>query len=400
MAESIMIRFMCWQERRLLPVIALIVFMGAGVGMADERPTANLPDPSEFRRSRPVVPLESLQFARELYDEALRLAEDPADEGAAMENLKHALAYDPDLMEAWYAFGRILYKNERYEEADRLLTAAQSRNGARAEGNYLLGLTEYMRGEYRHASRSLQSFLDRKDRNLGDEARGIAYELLGRIMLSESRYGEAIRWLTAALEAQPENWEYLYLRGMAFLRGNVHRKAAEDFRRAAQLNPSHPAFWNGLAWALLLEQEFRFLRPASELYQPALEAAKRAVELGPGIAENHFLLGQIYEKQSRPGEAAEAFRHTVRLRPDNAFLRLRLAQNLLRMPDEAAHAEAERHLIRGLAVDYDVRIKDPLSRQVSKLLDVLFRHYLLKLRLREAETLLQWARDSSGRDTR
>jgi tetratricopeptide (TPR) repeat protein len=391
---------MCWQKRRLLPVIGFIVFMGAGVGMAGDRPTADLPDTWEFPGWKPAIPPESRQYARKLYDEALRLAEDPADEGAAMENLKHALAYDPDLMEAWYAFGRILYKNERYEEADGLLSLAQTRNGARAEGYYLLGLTEYMRGAYRHARRSLQRFLDSEDPNLGDEPRRIAHELLGRIALSENRYGEAIRWMTAALNAQPENWEFLYLRGLAFLRGNVHRKAAEDFRRAAQLNPSHPAFWNGLAWALLLEQEFRFLQPAPELYRPALEAAKRAVELGPSIAENHFLLGRIYEKQKRPREAAEAFRHAVRLRPDNAVLRLRLAQNLLRVPDETAHAEAERHLIQGLALDYDLRIKDPLSRNVSKLLDVLLRHYLLHLRLREAEALLEWARDSTSPETR
>lgn len=379
-------------------VVAFIVFLWtAGLSVAGT-PTADLNFGDRRHPWQIALEKKSRQYAQDLYKQAVRLAQTRSKEGIAIEDLKRSIANDPDFMPAWYALGRILYDNERYGEAERLLSVAQTRNNFSSQGAYLLGLAEYSLKDYRHARSSLKSALRRNDSDRDNWPRYVAQELLGRMALFDQQYVESIKWFTEVVAAQPKNWEYYYLRGLAFLRGNAYKNAAWDFRTATTLDPDNSALFNGLAWALMLEHEKIIFHSEPQFYKPALDAAKQAVKLGDDIPENYFLLGSIYEAQDQPYDAANAFREVVRMRPNDAFFRLKLAQTLLKLSDESADAEAEDHLIQGLVLDSDFQIKNVLTGQ-SKLLEVFLRHLLINLRIEEARALLQWARDRQGVET-
>src|SRR5207302_7947837 len=78
----------------------------------------------------------------------------------------------------------------------------------------------------------------------------------------------------------------LYVRGRALLyrRGGVISRAAECFEREVALDPNYALAWAGLADSQTVLGYYGFARPEANTPK-ALEAAHRAVRLGPSLAE-------------------------------------------------------------------------------------------------------------------
>jgi tetratricopeptide (TPR) repeat protein len=85
--------------------------------------------------------------------------------------------------------------------------------------------------------------------------------------------------------------------------------------------------------------------------EKALPWALRAVELERGDADNHLVLGQVYQRLGKVESAMKALRESTRLAPDNDSARFMLYQAYRELGDEEA-ARAELAIFKELRKAY------------------------------------------------
>lgn len=127
--------------------------------------------------------------------------------------------------------------------------------------------------------------------------------------------GDRLTLVTA--EANTLESYQLYVRGRELLyrRGGVISRAAECFEREVALDPDYALAWAGLADSQTVLGYYGFARPEANTPK-ALEAAHRAVELGPSLAEAHNALAMASLMCAWDGPTAEQeFLHAIELNP-------------------------------------------------------------------------------------
>jgi len=145
-----------------------------------------------------------------------------------------------------------------------------------------------------------------------------------------------------------------YLKGRYFLsqrNENGMRKAATWFRTAIQEDPDFALPYSGLADSLTLLSFYEILTP-SEAMPEARNAALKAIDLNPDLAEAHASLADIHLHFDRDWEAADrGYRRAIQCNPEYA-LGYHWYANLLaaKGQHEAAH----------IAIMYALEI-DPVS---------------------------------------
>ncbi len=121
-----------------------------------------------------------------------------------------------------------------------------------------------------------------------------ALELLGTEYVKADQFEDALPLLTRALEVNRSAHKSLYAQGVAYLRLNHPNDAIESLKKSAELVPSNPnaPIMLGLAYRQL--QDFK----------QAEIAFKKALQLGgTAMADAHFYLAGLYEKQGQYSEA-------------------------------------------------------------------------------------------------
>ena len=134
-----------------------------------------------------------------------------------------------------------------------------------------------------------------------------------RVALGGGRTGGPAKPPTQQLAAYE-----LYLKGRALLyqRGRSIPLGIECFRQAVALDPGYAQAWAGLADGYTTSG-FSGFGPAAEVMPKALEAAARALELGPDLAESHTAFACATMLYQRDYEAAErAFQRAIELNPN------------------------------------------------------------------------------------
>ncbi len=112
-----------------------------------------------------------------------------------------------------------------------------------------------------------------------------------------------------------------------YVRGRTHldrrteegmRKGADAFRRALERDSAYALAWAGLADARTVLASYGHA-PREDLLPEALDAAERALEHGPDLAEAHASMGLLRQDLQRDGPGAlRAFRRAVELKPSYA----------------------------------------------------------------------------------
>lgn len=222
--------------------------------------------------------------------------------------------------------------------------------------------------------------------------------------------------LKGGSEVDPKAYE-LYLRGRhIFARlGKTHLAAAREvFRRAIEIDPDFALAWAGLS--LAHSWEYQWWRQQDHR-EPGLQAAMRALELAPNLAEAHMAMGWARTHTSDHDEAEEHLRRALELDPDYweahwMYGRLCLVTG--------RHEEAVRHFGRAAdlnpddyqalallvteeqhlgheqeSIDAARRGVERVRRAIDRYPDDARAHYMgamMLLRLDEREWALEWAR--------
>ena len=143
-----------------------------------------------------------------------------------------------------------------------------------------------------------------------DIARHVAEAL--KLNLAEPALASKQRHAPANMEA----YEF-YLRGrQAFhqLSETTGRHAAEMFRRAIELEPDYAPALAGLADALVLLMQWRFVA-RDEVLSEASAAAAKALDLAPDLAEAQVAQGNVRSLAGDDAGAVRAFEHAIALNP-------------------------------------------------------------------------------------
>jgi len=195
------------------------------------------------------------------------------------------------------------------------------------------------------------------------------------------------------------------------------RKALEYFQQAAAADPTYAPAYAGIADCYAIWGGRLTATPPADAYQRARQAAEKALQLDPALAEAHATLAVIrFEHQWDFSGADAAYRRAIELKPDYAVARQWYAEYLASMGRNAeALAEIRRalqldpfsrsiNLVYGQVLMY-ARDYDAAIAQFLKLIELhpdfpepyahLNRVYLQQGRDREfAQGFLEWARRS------
>jgi tetratricopeptide (TPR) repeat protein len=122
-----------------------------------------------------------------------------------------------------------------------------------------------------------------------------ALELLGTEYVKDGQFEPALPILAQALGVNKRAPRSLYSLGVAHLKLNHPNEAITSLKKSAELDPTNPNVW------MMLGLSYGILRD----FKQAESAFKKAMQIGGlAMAEAHFYLAGIYDKQARYAEAS------------------------------------------------------------------------------------------------
>lgn len=133
-------------------------------------------------------------------------------------------------------------------------------------------------------------------------------------MIDEGRYDLAEPLLREVLAADDEYFAAHGELGRCLLKQKRFSEAVQSLRRTMELNPTADRVQSMLGAALLLQEE----------YAAAVEALDLAIRLNPDLHLNYFNLGMTLEKLGKPDEAIKQYQHCLELAPNSTQARQRL----------------------------------------------------------------------------
>jgi len=147
-----------------------------------------------------------------------------------------------------------------------------------------------------------------------------------------------------ATALSPDSLAVRLASGTLDLAGGSNERAAEEFQRAIQLDPTSSEAWNGLAQTYQVMEGRR---------AEAADAYLKAIQLQPGysVPLNNFALFQ--RRLGNYQQAEDLWKRAVELAPQSAVLRANLGGLYV---DRGRSEEAERELMRALELDGGYRL--------------------------------------------
>ena len=144
--------------------------------------------------------------------------------------------------------------------------------------------------------------------------------------------GEERARLTAARPIAPEVYEN-YLKGRSILDKTYSTSGLEEsigyFEEATKRDPTFAPAYVGLADAYDKLGTIFIGTPPSEVRPRVVNAARKALELDPELAEAHVLLADVYQEQWRWSDAQAEYKRALDLKPNDAAAHVGFAHWLL-----------------------------------------------------------------------
>jgi len=284
---------------------------------------------------------------------------------------RQVLTADPDQGAALYLFGLLQSEAGRPDEAEQLLlrvtalrpdhadSQAALADAINAQGRQDEAITRYRRAlaiqpGHPGALKALAGLLfQRGFANEADIDGAIevcraaiallphpagAHAVLGRLLLSEGRMGEAAEAFGAALALAPDNLSAQVGQAQALVGAGRGQAALTAADAALALAPHDHDAWLARGQALMA------LRRAGE----AVDAFEQAARFGPDRARTLTSLGNAYAEVDRPADALAALTRALELDPGASAVHANLGSVLYRGGDLDS---AERHLLQAVALD-------------------------------------------------
>lgn len=219
---------------------------------------------------------------------------------ASIEQFEQALVLDSDNQTAMIGLGRILYDENRLDEALEPLLQVVELNA---------------NNPYRRTLEQLEA----------------VYYYLGDIHIQKKDYAVAVDYLELALEINPTDADALYVLGEAQERNGDFEKALISYQQAVRYVPDFTDAYRQMSEIYrLMEMPGERLYAAGMVnlatkdFDDAIRDLTRAIELVPGLAEAYQGLGMAFDAQGQAEEALSNYEKALELDPDMMIARLGL----------------------------------------------------------------------------
>jgi TolB-like protein/tetratricopeptide (TPR) repeat protein/DNA-binding winged helix-turn-helix (wHTH) protein len=199
--------------------------------------------------------------------------------------------------------------------------------------------------------------------------------------------GEEHSRLVAARNVSPEVYES-FLKGL-FAKGNSRAEIEQSiayFEEAIRKDPTFAPAYVGLADAYETLGSPFIGAPTNETRPKAIHALRKALDLDPGLAEAHALLGTVLKNQFQWADAEAEYKQALALSPNNSFAYLEYADWL------ASHGRLD----EALAWSRRARELDPVGNAGGSIGWILFHARRYDESIRELRSVLAVHPDDAG----
>jgi len=250
----------------------------------------------------------------------------------ALQAAQAAIRIDPKEAAPYLLLARIYSNRGTAQQTMDAVQAYLKRSNTPAPGYYFLGRLYYRRADKRNAVEYLRRALDSDPENPDYLA------MLGRVYCELGDAGERVEGkslLEQALARRPNDWETHEVLGRALMRERRFEEAIPHFRAATQHAPNMGPLLYALSQALLraghTDEGQRVLTEfqAYREYTQGLERLKRAREAAPDDRSRHYALVRFCLSYRQYAAAAAFLDEAVRQFGDDATtrqLKARLSQ--------------------------------------------------------------------------
>ncbi|MBE9039612.1 tetratricopeptide repeat protein [Oscillatoriales cyanobacterium LEGE 11467] len=265
-----------------------------------------------------------------------------------------AIEIDPAYAEAYANLGNLAAQAKQWPEAIERYQKAIALKPDFAGAYDRLSKVLQQLGKEREAAECAFCACELNPSSVGVEQ----YLKLGNILFRYKQLDRAVFCYRQALELNPKLFAACQNLAEALTQQGKSDEAARYYRQAMQLYMNQPQEKNDRATTLTIdspapstEHQSRVkaaLQEAQKHYNRkewplAIDACKRALDIQPGAAEAHAILGNIACTQGDCEEARQAYNRAIALKPELAYVRANLGSICaeLNQPEDAiAHYQA------------------------------------------------------------
>lgn len=191
-----------------------------------------------------------------------------------------------------FSEGEAAYTAGKYGDAVKLFDQYTEQKPKNPWGHYMLGLSAWKAGDLEKSEKSFNDAL-RLD---PDHFKSLLH--LGRLLIDQKRYDDAVVRLTHAGELEPNSADVQRLLGRAFTEQKKTDEAMAAYRRTIELDGKDVWSMNNLGILLIEKQR----------YDEALPLLQKAVSLRKSVAVFHNNLGIALEHTGNIKGAAAEYR--------------------------------------------------------------------------------------------
>ena len=296
-------------------------------------------DPAKLKGKKLANPKEKITVFNELSRAREMGFDGKADE--AIRIIKGIIATDPDVTEAYFSIGNILFQDRKFPEAIGYFTQVLDRKPDDSFAAINIALAFEGMGRFDEAEKFL----------LGHIGKGFTdpqfYFMLGNMSYVQKKYDQAIPYLEKCLVSNAESAGSHSLLGAIYIIKNDLPRAEEHLRKAAELNPrlanihffsAELADKRGLtseAESEYLKQlevspkHFKSMYNLARIYRQAgdtareLEFLNKCLESDPRFPLTYFYLARIHlNRGERYQEAIDLVKKGIDLKPEKTELPL------------------------------------------------------------------------------
>jgi tetratricopeptide (TPR) repeat protein len=250
----------------------------------------------------------------------------------AILHLKAALQQNPEDLESIQLLALTFYASGDFQQALPLLERLGPQlPKSNADGPYLLGICYLMTQRWDDARRTFAQIF-----SVSPDS-GMAYLMLGKILVRQRLEDRAVPQIEKALELDPRLPMAHFLLGEIDLYKKDTPAAVAEFQKELAINPT--------VWLVYWRLGDAYVR--LENYEAAETALKEAIWLNEQSSGAYILLGQIALKRGDAGLAAGFLERALRLDPQNYWVHYFLAKayhNLGRTAEANQHFEISKTL--------------------------------------------------------
>lgn len=187
-----------------------------------------MPNPSQvseqqFVKNAPVIRLDAFEnYVRGVVS---------TNRSQKIKYFKEALRLNPGYAAAAFELGRVYYEGHDYEQAVAWLSKVPKEDASGGEAMFLVGMSEYNRGNLERSYAAFNSLL----------ARLPLTELYNNLGVVDGRRGrrvEATDYFTKAVAADPSDADYRFNLGLTLFKNGDHNGAVRNLREELQLRPN------------------------------------------------------------------------------------------------------------------------------------------------------------------